>query len=83
MKMGLPTPMLANRSVKAWIKASDKLGIMGVKIDDARMRDYVVILDETTYGSISTRSQFAHLLTYRDFVPRCGAWGTPQRARVM
>ena len=50
MKMGLPTPMLANRSVKAWIKASDKLGIMGVKIDDARMRDYVVILDETTYG---------------------------------
>ena len=57
MRMGLPTPMLANRSVKAWIKASDKLGIMGVKIDDARMRDYVVILDETTYGSISTRMQ--------------------------
>ena len=55
MKMGLPTPMLANRSAKAWIKASDKLGIMGVKIDDARMRDYVVILDKTTYGSISTR----------------------------
>ena len=57
MKMGLPTPMLAYRSVKAWIKASDKLGIMGVKIDDARMRDYVVILVETTYGSISTRMQ--------------------------
>ena len=57
MKMGLPTPMLANRRVKAWIKASDKLGIMGVKKDDARMRDYVVILDETTYGSICTRMQ--------------------------
>ena len=30
---------------------------MGVKIDDARMRDYVLILDETTYGGMSTRMQ--------------------------
>ena len=56
-QMGLPTPVLASESIVVWIKANTKLGIMSMKMDDARVQEYVVILDQATNGCVNTRIQ--------------------------
>ena len=73
MQMGLPTPVIASESIVAWIKANNRLGIMKVKIDDTRVYEYVMILDEATYGGVNMRIQRDTAVRLRaegDFVQR-------------
>ena len=57
IQMGLPTPVIASESIVAWIKANNRLRMMKLKIDDTRVYEYVMILDEATYGGIDLHIQ--------------------------